>query len=210
MGFFSRKAVKQPRGSRGGPSRWPCYYAEGVPVVDPATYRLRIDGLCEREVELDLRRFRSLPRVRQDRRMTCVTGWSIRGTWEGVLVEEVLRMAEPFPGATHLRQVSLGGYEDTIPLERAIRGGALLCDRFDGAPFDARRGGPIRLVVFDLWAYKGVKGIARIEATDRDAVGWWGQRGYAHAGEIEPGNDWAIDLGRKVRRRERGREVTEY
>jgi DMSO/TMAO reductase YedYZ molybdopterin-dependent catalytic subunit len=209
MGLFARKAVKQPERPPGAPKTWPCYYVEGVPTVDPASYRLEVGGLCESPHSLSLEDLRAIPRTVANRRMTCVTGWSLRGDWEGVLVRDVLARVKPFPGATHLKQTSLGGYEETIALRRAIEGGAMLAFGFGGRPLDVRYGGPVRLVVFDVWAYKGAKGLARLELTDHDEVGFWGLRGYSHSAEIEPGQELAVDLATKMRR-PGGRETTEY
>ncbi len=48
----------------------------------------------------------------------------------------------------------------------------------DGKPISNQLGGPVRLVTPQMYAYKSVKWLNRIELIEGDHVGYWEQRGY--------------------------------
>jgi DMSO/TMAO reductase YedYZ molybdopterin-dependent catalytic subunit len=48
----------------------------------------------------------------------------------------------------------------------------------DGKPIPEDLGGPVRLIVPRMYAYKSVKWLQRIELIDRDHIGYWQERGY--------------------------------
>ena len=49
----------------------------------------------------------------------------------------------------------------------------------DGKPIPSDLGGPVRLVVPKMYAYKSVKWLNRIELIEDDYIGYWEARGYA-------------------------------
>src|SRR2546427_6279062 len=60
------------------PSGWRIYtVADTMPSFDPASWRLRIDGLVERPLTLSYDELRALPRAEQVSTFHCVTGWSV-------------------------------------------------------------------------------------------------------------------------------------
>jgi DMSO/TMAO reductase YedYZ molybdopterin-dependent catalytic subunit len=150
------------------------------PRFDPATWRLRIDGLVERPQTLTYPQLLALPRTRQTSDFVCVTGWSVDGVrWGGVRLHELLALAGPLPRARALRFVSAEEpYEDTLTLAQARVRDALLAYQMDGAPLERKHGAPARLVMPQMYGYKGVKWVDRIVVTDRVEDGYWQQRGY--------------------------------
>jgi DMSO/TMAO reductase YedYZ molybdopterin-dependent catalytic subunit len=48
----------------------------------------------------------------------------------------------------------------------------------DGRPIPDELGGPVRLVVPQMYAYKSVKWLNGIELIGEDHIGYWEQRGY--------------------------------
>jgi DMSO/TMAO reductase YedYZ molybdopterin-dependent catalytic subunit len=194
------KAPVRNRGKKPSSLR---YYQDGPPAhVDVATWRLSVSGLGVRELVLDYDDLVSgLPQVEQDRRMVCVCNWSVRGLWRGVLLEDVLGLAglERADGL-FLKQTSIGTpekgkYESTIPLAGALEREALLCHSLDGDPLPLERGFPLRLWDFGQYGYKNVKGLERLEVTDRFELGEWERRaGYEKDGTIRPKRYWIVDL----------------
>jgi DMSO/TMAO reductase YedYZ molybdopterin-dependent catalytic subunit len=150
------------------------------PQFDPATWRLRIDGLVERPQTLTYADLRALPRARQTSDFVCVTGWSVDDVrWAGVRFEDLLAVARPLPQARALRFISAEEpYEDTLTLDQARVPDALLAYEMDGAPLERKHGAPARLVMPQMYGYKGVKWVDRIVVTDRVEDGYWQQRGY--------------------------------
>src|SRR5262245_17542466 len=75
-------------------SGWRIYtVADSMPTFDPATWRLRIDGLVERPVELSYQELLRLPKAEQISTFHCVTGWVVnRVQWGGVRFPDLLTM----------------------------------------------------------------------------------------------------------------------
>jgi DMSO/TMAO reductase YedYZ molybdopterin-dependent catalytic subunit len=150
------------------------------PRFDPATWRLRIDGLVERPVELTYAQLRGLPRAEQVSDFHCVTGWSVDGVrWRGVRFAALLDLARPRPAARALTFASAEDpYVDSLTLEQLRAPDAMLAYDMDGAPLTREHGAPARVVMPRMYGYKGVKWLRRITVTDRAPDGYWEQRGY--------------------------------
>jgi DMSO/TMAO reductase YedYZ molybdopterin-dependent catalytic subunit len=163
-------------------SGWRIYtIGSSIPRVDPAGYRLTIDGAVERPVAYTLADLRALPRVEQVSDFHCVTGWSVDDVrWAGVRFRDLLAGARIRPDARALRFVSDEvPYDDTLTLSQALAPDALLALDMDGAPLTEPHGFPVRVVMPRMYGYKNVKWVTRIEVqTTLDHVGYWEQRGY--------------------------------
>jgi DMSO/TMAO reductase YedYZ molybdopterin-dependent catalytic subunit len=94
-------------------------------------------------------------------------------------VLELLQRAGVLPAA---RYVVAAGYDSgwttNLPLQDFAVEDALLADTHDGEPIDADHGGPLRLIVPRLYAWKSAKWIKSIELTAEDRPGYWEQGGY--------------------------------
>jgi DMSO/TMAO reductase YedYZ molybdopterin-dependent catalytic subunit len=151
------------------------------PRFDPATWRLRIDGLVQQPVELGYDELRALPSARQVSDFHCVTGWSVPDVaWAGVRTDDLLAAAGGVrPGARAIDFVSAEiPYVDTLTLEQARTPDAMLAYEMDGKPITREHGAPVRFVMPQMYGYKGVKWVARLHVTDRIQPGFWEQRGY--------------------------------
>jgi DMSO/TMAO reductase YedYZ molybdopterin-dependent catalytic subunit len=163
------------------PSGWRIYtIAATMPRFDPASWRLRIDGLVERPQKLSYAELRSLPRARQVSDFHCVTGWSVPHVhWAGVRFRDLLAAARPLPGAHALVFVSAEQpYVDTLTLEQAELHDAMLAYEMDGKPLRREHGAPARVVIPEMYGYKNVKWVERIIVADHATPGYWEQRGY--------------------------------
>lgn len=179
------------------------YYQDGPPEdVDLDAWRLDVaDDFTGERVSLSYQDLGRLPTESVTRRMVCVCNWSIRQTWTGILVEDVLQLIGRRSGVdAFLRQTSIGtpskgSYSSTIPLQGSLERRALLVTAIDGEQLTLERGSPIRLMDFGLYGYKCVKGLARLEVTSEYNLGEWEQRaGYPIDGTIQPKRYWACDL----------------
>lgn len=146
-----------------------------------ARWRLTIDGLVERPQRLTLDELLALPAARQVSDFHCVTGWSVQGVrWRGVRFADLLAGAGVSERATALTFVSAEKpYADTLTLDQ-IRAApdAMLGLEMDGRPLTREHGAPARLVMPQMYGYKGVKWVQRITVTDTVTDGYWEQRGY--------------------------------
>src|SRR5688572_26180530 len=56
-----------------------------TPAVNPAAFRLTVDGAVERPITLTLDEVRALPSVKQISDFNCVEGWGVDNVrWEGI------------------------------------------------------------------------------------------------------------------------------
>ena len=131
-------------------SGWRIYtIGSSIPRVDPAAYRLTIDGAVERPVAYTLADLRALPRVEQVSDFHCVTGWSVDDVrWAGVRFRDLLAGAGIRADARALRFVSDEvPYDDTLTLSQAFAPDALLALDLDGKPLSEPHGFPARVVM---------------------------------------------------------------
>jgi DMSO/TMAO reductase YedYZ molybdopterin-dependent catalytic subunit len=95
-----------------------------------------------------------------------------------------LRQARPEPQA---RFVVVHGYDfgftTNLPLDAFAAEDALLADRHDGQPIPHAHGGPLRLVVPRLYAWKSAKWVSAIELVAEDRPGFWERVGYHALGD---------------------------
>jgi DMSO/TMAO reductase YedYZ molybdopterin-dependent catalytic subunit len=163
-------------------SGWRIYtIGNAIPRVDPAGYRLEIDGAVDRPVVYTLADLQSLPQATQVSDFHCVTGWSVEGVrWRGVRFRDLLGEAGLRPSAKALRFVSAEvPYDDTLSLQQAFLPDAMLALEMDGKPLSAAHGFPARVVMPRMYGYKNVKWVGRIDVQPHaDHIGYWELRGY--------------------------------
>lgn len=111
----------------------------------------------------------TLPRVRVQADLHCVTTWSHLGVdWGGVRFSDVYqRSVAPLvpEGAAIAGAVfsAQDGYRTTLVLADLMGRDVLLADEIDGAPLPIEHGAPVRLVVPDHYGYKNIKHLNRID-----------------------------------------------
>ena len=92
------------------------------PTFDPATWRLRIDGLVERPQTLTYDELLALPQAAQTSDFHCVTGWSVDDVrWRGVRFDDLLAAARAAARRPRAAFVSAEEpYVDTLTLAQAL------------------------------------------------------------------------------------------
>lgn len=91
----------------------------------------------------------------------------------------LLREAGVKPEAKYVKFYSGDGeYTDALSLDQANMDDVLVAVLHDGKPIHRDYGGPVRLIVPKMYAYKSVKWLERIELIDRPHTGYWEARGY--------------------------------
>jgi len=164
--------------------KWPVLTYGETPEIAPEDWSFRISGLVSREVVLSWADFRALPRVRVTADFHCVTRFStLDNGWEGVSTREVLARAEVLPEAAFVLVHSYGGYTTNLPLEDLLSESALLADTHNGRPLAVEHGGPVRLVVPHLYAWKSAKWANGFELFADDRRGFWEENGYHTYGD---------------------------
>jgi len=189
--------------------RVPAFEAGGMPEIDMAEYRLHVRGLVEEERSFTLEEIMALPASKVNARLTSVSGWSVRATWEGVLWRDFIRGLTVKRGASHAMFSSVGGsYETTVSLADLDHPRVLLVYAVEGESLEREYGGPLRMVIPNLYGYKSCKWLETITLTDSMKGGYWEDRGYTQSGVIEPG--FTLDINTGTRRPISGGEVTEF
>lgn len=164
-----------------------------VPQVNPDGWRLRVHGMVEREVEIDLAQLLEQSLVEALVTLTCVSnevGGDLAGNavWTGWPVRELLAQAGPLPGADMVLSTSVDGWTAGTPLEVLTDDrNALLALGMNGDPLPPEHGFPVRLVVPGLYGYvSATKWVTELKVTRfADDVGYWTPRGWAERGPIK-------------------------
>jgi DMSO/TMAO reductase YedYZ molybdopterin-dependent catalytic subunit len=180
-----------------------------VPRPDPETWRLKITGMVDREVELSLDDLMKRTLHEEYVTIACVSnevGGDLIGNakWTGVRLVELLEEAGVQPGAEQLVGRSVDGWTAGFPVDLAFDGrDPLLAIGMNGEPLPPSHGFPARLIVPGLYGYvSATKWIEEIELTTWDGFdGYWIPRGWAKEAPIKTQS--RIDHPRK------GQEVAE-
>jgi DMSO/TMAO reductase YedYZ molybdopterin-dependent catalytic subunit len=166
--------------------KWPVLDASGPPRIDLAKWRFRMSGLIGNEVNLSWEEFLLLPRVKVFSDFHCVTRWSRLGNvWEGVSTRTLVELAGGVKdtGRFVLAHGYDHGWTTNLPLSDFLAEDALVAIAHDGEPISEQHGGPARLVVPQLYAWKSAKWVAGIEFLERDRAGFWERNGYHMRGD---------------------------
>jgi DMSO/TMAO reductase YedYZ molybdopterin-dependent catalytic subunit len=164
--------------------KWPVLHAGGVPHFNPATWNFKISGLVEQPLRFTWNEFRALPQTETTSDFHCVTRWSrLDNRWKGALFGEVLQRARPKPAAQFAIVLAEEGYTSNIPLVDLLKPNVLFAFEHDSEPLTAEHGGPVRLIVPHLYAWKSVKWVRGFELLDHDQLGFWERNGYHAYGD---------------------------
>ncbi|HZK56568.1 MAG TPA: molybdopterin-dependent oxidoreductase [Desulfosporosinus sp.] len=156
------------------------YTVAKIPSFTNANWSFKIDGLVDHPVTWNWEQFVALKRSVQVSDFHCVTGWSVYGnTWEGIPLKTLLEESGVQPPAKVVKLYSGDGvYTDSLTLEQVKLDEVMVAVMHDGKPIPDELGGPVRLIIPKMYAYKSVKWLNRIELIEENHIGYWGQRGY--------------------------------
>src|SRR5579875_1123251 len=164
--------------------KWPVLSYEPTPRHLPPDWKLKITGAVERPFELSWEEFLALPRTTLTADFHCVTTWSrYDNTWEGVHIREILQRAQPLPTAKYVMAHSWTGYTTNMPLSALDDDDVIIALKHDGEDLPPEHGGPVRLIVPKLYAYKSAKWFDGLEFLERDRPGFWEKRGYSNSAD---------------------------
>jgi DMSO/TMAO reductase YedYZ molybdopterin-dependent catalytic subunit len=165
-------------------SKWPVLTYGETPRIEPESWSIHLFGKVAEETTLTWVQFQALPRASITADFHCVTRFStVDNPWEGVSTLTLLRQVRIDPEASHVMVHCYGGYTTNLPLEDLLSERSLLADRHDGRPLPRDHGGPVRLVVPHLYAWKSAKWVNGLELLDGDKRGFWERNGYHTYGD---------------------------
>ena len=165
---------------------------DGFPVLDLGVkpeiplgeWTLTLDGLVRRPTVLTWAGLNALPQVEDVSDFHCVTTWSKYDCrWGGVALTALYELAQPAPEARFVYFSSYDGYSTNVPLERCLDDDTLVATSFEGAPVALQHGGPARIIIPKLYAWKGAKFVKAITFLAEDKLGFWEVRGYSNTAD---------------------------
>ncbi len=155
-------------------------------------WRLRVDGLVRRPLQLSLAELRVLPARSQITRHDCVEGWSAIAKWKGARLAALLGLVQPRPEARYVvfhcaDPMRSGGdfYYESLGFEDACHPQTIIAYEWNDRMLPVRYGAPVRLRVERQLGYKMAKYVMRIELVAHlggiggGHGGYWEDRGYA-------------------------------
>jgi DMSO/TMAO reductase YedYZ molybdopterin-dependent catalytic subunit len=160
---------------------WRIYTISGsMPIFDKNVWRLEVGGLVAKPRTFTYDELLALPRAHQTSDFHCVTGWTVHNVhWSGVRFADLLEHVEPLPQAKAIRFVSLEQpYDDSLTLGQFHLPDVMLALEMDGKPLSRPHGSPARVVIPEMYGYKGVKWLTRIEFVAHQPTGYWEGLGY--------------------------------
>ena len=163
-----------------------------IPYVDPSTWTLRVDGLVERELVLDLEALRARPAHTVTVTMECagngratldprpvsqpwLNGAVGTATWTGVRLGDVLAEAGVAPGAVDVVLTGLDhgvergeeqDYRRGLAVAEARQPDVLVAYEMNGAPLLPQHGFPARVVVPGWYGMGNVKWLSTVTVQD--------------------------------------------
>jgi len=171
--------------------KWPVLDAHGAPDIDLSTWTFEVDGLVENAHSWSLDEFMQLPAVKVYADFHCVTRWSrLDNVWSGVSTRELARNVGMKPEAKFVLAFGYDyGWSTNIPIEYFLAEDSLFAWSHDGAPIPPEHGGPVRLIVPQLYAWKSAKWVKGVRFLEQDHAGFWEEGGYHMRGIPWNGRD---------------------
>lgn len=164
-----------------------------VPRPQISTWRLRIHGMVDREIELTFDELLAEPMIEQYVTIACVSnevGGDLVGNakWGGASLKRLLERAGVRPEATQIVGRAVDGFTVGFPTAHALADAreSLVAVTMNGELLPPDHGFPARLIVPGLYGYvSATKWLAEIELTTLDAFdAYWVPLGWAKQAPI--------------------------
>ncbi len=164
-----------------------------TPVVDSASWSLRIHGLVDRETTLTWDELIGLPMFEQYVTIACVSnevGGDLVGNakWTGVRLRDVLELAGVQSSATQLVGRSVDGWTAGMPTAWVMDPARepMIAVQMNDQPLPPAHGFPARLIIPGLYGYvSATKWLTELELTTLEAFdGYWVPLGWAKEAPI--------------------------
>lgn len=172
------------------------------PVIDPATYKLKLSGLVKKEASLTLAELKAMKPLELTAAYECsgnspraVQGLSSCGHWTGVRLSDVLKKIGVDPAAREVvffgndhskedvvfRAQTFGidqQFGRSITLENAMKPEPMLVWALNGEPLTVQQGAPVRLLMPGWYGVANVKWLAEIHLQEDRYLGNYQARWY--------------------------------
>ena len=154
-----------------------------TPQISTDDWQFTVSGLAENKT-FSWQDFMNMPQSEFTADFHCVTTWSkLDVKWRGVKVTDFLKEVNVDLQAMHVMEHCYGGYTTNLAFEDFAREENFFAHTLFDEPLPAEHGGPMRLVVPHLYAWKSAKWINGLEFLEDMALGFWEKNGYHKRGE---------------------------
>jgi len=164
----------------------PARYAKGF-KLDP--YLLKVDGLVDTPLELDLDQIEALGVEERVYRFRCVEAWGMTVPWLGVPLAKIIQKAGPksdakfvairsfydpekSPGQKQLQDYPWPYYEG-LRVDEALNELPLAVVGMYGRRLPAQSGTPLRIITPWKYGYKGPKSVVQLTLVDKQPPTFW-------------------------------------
>ena len=175
----------------------PIFNAESIKnVPDLSNYKITIKKNGLKVVEFYYNEFvRLFQKKEVDCRLTSVSGWSVRAIWQGVLWQDFMEYIKP-DKYNYVVFESYGGYITAVHKEDLNNPRIIIATYVNDESIEKEYGGPVRMVIPNLWGYKSCKWLNRIIFSNEYIKGYWESYGYDDRGLIKPSR--ILDINSKT------------
>lgn len=151
-----------------------------TPQIDPAQFRLRIDGEVSNPMQLSMADIHKLPLTSMVIRHICVEGWAAIVEWGGVRLRDLVALVQPKSNVRYVYFKSADGYYESWDLASAIHPQTLMAYQKNGQPLSVDNGAPMRLASPIKLGYKQSKWVTQITFVSNllPTKGYWEDQGY--------------------------------
>jgi DMSO/TMAO reductase YedYZ molybdopterin-dependent catalytic subunit len=175
----SRLAPTYPESMITRPFPFNAFYSVAeAPIVEAASFRLRVGGLVRQSQFWTLEQLAALPQHEQVTRHICVEGWSAIGKWGGVSFAHFLNLVGADLTAKYVGFNCADNYFNSIDMPTALHPQTILALTYDGRTLPRKYGFPMKLRMPTKLGYKNPKHIMEIFVTNNYPGGYWENQGY--------------------------------
>jgi len=151
-----------------------------TPQIDPATFRLTVDGEVNNPLSLSMADIQQMPLTAMTIRHVCVEGWAAIVQWGGVRLRDIVSLAAPKANVGYVYFKSADDYYESWDIASALHPQTLMAYQKNSQPLSVDNGAPIRLASPIKLGYKQSKWVTRITLTNHllTSRGYWEDQGY--------------------------------
>lgn len=149
---------------------------EGAPREDPSPWTVRITGLVQNSLTLQLNELAARPRTELVTDIHCVTRWSkFDRRFSGIPLMDLIAEAVPRTEAQFVRFIARTdrAHDTSLSMDLCRELNALVTFDAEGEPLEETHGGPIRIVTPGRYFYKSIKWLEEIELRADNKLGYW-------------------------------------
>jgi DMSO/TMAO reductase YedYZ molybdopterin-dependent catalytic subunit len=155
------------------------------PTVNANGWKLQIEGLVNTPYSLTLAELKSnFPPQTQYQTLTCISNpvggpYISNAKWKGVPLKAILDKAGVKSSVKRVVFKAADGYTDSIDYEKALDPQTLAAYEMNDSPLPDDHGGPLRLLIPNIYGMKNAKWVTNISLIDdANYEGYWQQQGW--------------------------------